>query len=132
MNQTKNKTAKLRYLTARGQESFLQEKCVNWFRLKYRAESRLLFSIPNGGFRHPSVGAVMKREGMLRGVSDLLLLIPSRGYHGLCIELKVDDNQLSEEQVQFATNVLEWGYQYRVVRDFDNFIRLINWYLEKV
>lgn len=131
MNQVKKKDPKTDYLTIRGQESFLQEKCVNWFRLKYRPESRLLFSVPNGGFRHPSVGAIMKREGMLRGVSDLLLLIPSRGYHALCVEFKVGDNQLSNEQVRFATHVLEWGYQYRVIRDFDNFILLINWYLDK-
>ena len=130
MNQAKNKRLKPQYLTIRGQESFLQEKCVNWFRLKYRPESRLLFSIPNGGFRHPSVGAIMKREGMLRGVSDLLLLIPSRGYHALCIECKIGENQLSEEQVQFATHALEWGYLYRVVRDFDGFLKLMNWYLD--
>lgn len=133
MNTTKQQHQRTKQLKPkpkipRGEESYLQEKCVNWFRLRYRGH--LLFSIPNGGFRKTSIGAKMKREGMLKGASDLLLLHPSKGYHALCIEFKVGDNDLSAAQLKFATQAMESGYLFRVVRDFDGFRDLVNWYLE--
>ncbi len=49
---------------------------------------RLLFHIPNGGARHPVVGAKLKALGVKAGFPDLGLPVARGGYHGLYVELK--------------------------------------------
>lgn len=49
----------------------------------------LLFAIPNGGDRRPSVAASLKAEGVRSGVPDLCWPVPRHQYAGLYIELKV-------------------------------------------
>lgn len=39
----------------------------------------MLFAVPNGGKRDTKTGARMKYEGAVRGVADLILLIPKKG-----------------------------------------------------
>lgn len=39
---------------------------------------RLLFAVPNGGSRHKIEAANMKRQGVKRGVADVILQIPKR------------------------------------------------------
>ena len=41
---------------------------------------RLLFAVPNGGSRHKIEAANMKRQGVKRGVADVILQIPKKGY----------------------------------------------------
>lgn len=57
-------------------ESDLQIKCVQWFRLTYPKLRYLLFSVPNGGLRSLRTAQMLKAEGALAGVSDLILLLP--------------------------------------------------------
>ena len=49
---------------------------------------RLLFAVPNGGSRHKIEAANMKRQGVKRGVADVILQIPKKGYASLCLEFK--------------------------------------------
>ena len=114
----------------RGAESLLQEACVNWFREEFPQYRRLLFSIPNGGFRTPESGAVMKKEGMMKGAADLLLLIPSSEWCGLAIEMKTETGELSTYQLNWAIEVLEAGYCYSIVRSKEVFKNLIMTYLQ--
>ena len=69
-------------------ESILQRQCVKWFRLQYAGIGNLLFAVPNGGFRSPIEAKIMKGEGVVSGVSDLILLYSNNGYNSLCIEMK--------------------------------------------
>lgn len=112
----------------RGPESYLQERCVDWFRVEYSEYERLLFSVPNGGFRTNRVGAVMKKEGMVKGVSDLLLLIPKGKFYGMGIEFKVAGRPLSEEQKRWACEVMDQGYGFVVIRSFEGFKMRISSY----
>ena len=57
-------------------ESQIQHDCLVWFRLQYPKLARMLFAVPNGGKRDAKTGARMKYEGAVRGVADLILLIP--------------------------------------------------------
>ena len=59
-------------------ESKIQIACVNWFRYQYPKYKKLLFSVPNGGARNSITGAILKMEGALAGVSDLIFLKPNR------------------------------------------------------
>ena len=72
----------------------------------------------------------MKAEGVIPGVSDLLLLIPSRQYHGLCIEFKTDKGRQSEAQKEWQRAVEAQGYCYKVVRSLDEWIDLLAWYFD--
>lgn len=80
-------------------EDFHQEALMNWAKLTRLSrlklpllnDSRLneyMFAIPNGGRRNAKEAARLKKQGVLAGVPDLMLPIPSNGFHGLFIELK--------------------------------------------
>ena len=111
-------------------EHRIQVACVRWFALQWRQYDGLLFAVPNGGNRDKVTGAIMKAEGITAGVSDLLLLVPSHGYHGLCIEMKTEKGRQSAEQKQWQKKVDAQGYRYAVIRSLDQFIETINDYLK--
>lgn len=92
----------------------------------------MLFAIPNGGHRNIRVAVKLKAEGVRAGIPDLFLPVPSRGYHGLWIELKVGRNKQTPQQAQWASNLWEMGYAYDVVYDADHAINFISWYLRGV
>ncbi len=89
-----------------------QTKLFNWIafmRCRY-SELDMLYHIPNGGSRNLIEAANLKREGVRAGVPDLCLPVPSRGYHGLYIELKYGKNKPSENQKKWITNLRNQGY----------------------
>jgi len=49
---------------------------------------KYLFAIPNGGFRHETTAAAMRRGGVKKGVPDLCLPVPRGGYVAWWCELK--------------------------------------------
>ena len=97
-------------------ESDLQIRCVKWFAYQYQHLRPLLFAVPNGGRRDARTGAILKAEGVHAGVSDLLLLCPSRSYQ-------------RPSQKEWQEAVEEQGYKYIVCRTLDDFIKDINDYL---
>lgn len=113
----------------RHDESNLQIACVRWFRLQYPSIAPLLFSVPNGGRRDAVTGAILKAEGAVAGVADLLLLLPSGDYHGLCIEMKTEKGKQSDAQKEWQKAVEAVGYKYAVVRSFEQFSALISDYI---
>jgi hypothetical protein len=67
----------------------------------------------------------MKLEGVVAGVSDLMLMIPANGYHGLCIEMKTPKGRQTPKQKQFEQAVKAMGYCYVIVRSVDQFAIMI-------
>ncbi|MGL5958284.1 MAG: VRR-NUC domain-containing protein, partial [Phocaeicola sp.] len=45
---------------------------------------KLLFAVPNGGSRNKIEAANLKRQGATAGVSDVICLIPKKGFASLC------------------------------------------------
>ena len=125
--------------THRQEEHNLQARCVKWFRNEWPELSGVFFAVPNGGVigqskskaEHAKAGAKRRDEGVLAGVSDLLLLVARNGYHGLCIEMKTEDKKSRqiETQKEFERNVVKQGYEYVVVRSYEDFKEKITWYL---
>lgn len=105
--------------------------CVNWFRLQFPELSSLLFSVPNGGTRIFREAVVLKKEGLVAGVSDLILLMPCSGYASLCIEMKTDDktSRQSQSQKEWQKAVEAVGNKYVVCRNFDEFRIAVRTYL---
>lgn len=104
-------------------ESRIQCACVNWFKLQFPRLAPLLFAVPNGGARSAVTGAILKAEGVTRGVADLLLLVPVRKYHGLCIEMKTAKGRQSASQKAWEKAVTRQGYKYIVCRSLEQFIQ---------
>lgn len=114
----------------RHQESELQRSCVKWFRYSYPQFKTLLFAVPNGGFRNVREASIMKAEGVVSGVSDLILMLSRQGHHALCIEMKTEKGRQSDNQKEFEDAVVEQGYKYIVCRSFDEFMKEIDNYIK--
>lgn len=110
-------------------ESNLQKSCVRWFRLQYPKLASLLFAVPNGGARNAVTGAILKAEGVTKGVADLLLLVPTKHHHALCVEMKTPKGRQSQAQKDWQKAVTDQGYCYIVCRSAEEFIREITRYL---
>lgn len=104
--------------------------CVRWFALQWPQYEGLLFAVPNGGHRDKVTAAMMKAEGVVPGVADLLLLVPSQGLHGLAIEMKTEKGRQSPEQKQWQKKAEQQGYRYAVCRSLDDFMATVNDYLK--
>jgi len=70
----------------------------------------MLFAIPNGGDRRPSVGATLMAEGVKKGVPDLMLPIPVGLYPGLFIEMKRPDGRIRPDQIEWHQKLRSQGY----------------------
>lgn len=110
-------------------ESHIQQACVRWFRLQYPRLALNLFAVPNGGARDAVTGRILKAEGVVAGVADLVLLYPSAPYHGMCIEMKTAKGYQRPTQKAWQEAVERVGYKYVVCRSFDDFRAQINEYL---
>lgn len=110
-------------------ESKMQCACVRWFRLAHHKIASLLFAVPNGGARSAITGAILKAEGVTKGVADLLLLVPNSTYHGLCIEMKTKQGHQSPSQKAWQSAVEAQGYKYVVIRSLDQFMAEVTRYL---
>lgn len=88
-----------------------------------------LFHVPNEGQRSQRTGAMLKRVGLKKGVSDLFLLVPKRGYHGAVIELKKSGGTTSEEQDWWIERFRERGYFARVCWCYPVAAAWLEWYV---
>ena len=114
----------------RNDEHKLQASMVNWFRLQYPSMRHNLFAVPNGGRRDAATGRILKDEGVLAGVSDLILLKSNQHYGALLIETKTKKGTQRESQKEWESKITADGYKYVVVRSLDDFIKEVNDYLK--
>ena len=91
--------------------------------------SKLLLAVPNGGSRNIIEAKNLKAQGVKYGVSDVLLLIPKRGYACLCMEFKTPVGKQSDEQKLFQKETESVGNKYVVVRSVKEAIDILRWYL---
>lgn len=119
-------------------EHQLQVQCVKWFRYKYPKLKMLLFAVPNGAMLYGNKlqrvkqWNKLKSEGAVKGVSDLILLVSSGEFSGLCIEMKTTakHSKQSPQQLEFEKAVINQGFAYVVPRTFDEFSSVVTSYLE--
>lgn len=111
------------------QESQIQQACVRWFRLQYPHLKKLLIAVPNGGYRNAREAGIMKGEGVVPGVADLLLLVPMGGYACLGIEMKTEKGRQSPNQKEWESEFIKYRNKYVICKNFDQFYAEINNYL---
>jgi len=90
-------------------EEIEQCKLFDWIRTIPELEGNA-FHIANERKTHPMRGLLLKRMGVLSGVSDIFVAIPKGGFHGLFLELKAGNNKLSEHQRLFLDKMNQNGY----------------------
>ena len=75
----------------------------------------------------------MKAEGVVSGVSDLVLLKSNRDYGALLIEMKTPKGSQTDTQKKWQQTITANGeYKYVVCRSLDDFMREVNDYLKNI
>ena len=115
-------------------ESNMQIRIVKWFRVTYPDFAYLMFHPHNEGNAFTRQQQIIaNREGVTKGVSDLVFLIPTQDYHFLTIELKNGTKgHQSEEQKIFQRYVEAIGGKYVVARTYDGAVAFITRYMDDV
>lgn len=90
---------------------------------------KLIFAVPNGGSRHIREAANLKRQGVKPGVSDVIVLIPKKGFASLCIEFKTSKGKQSDEQKEFQNQAESCRSKYVIVRSASQAIEELRKYL---
>jgi len=103
-------------------EDKLQATCFQWannnYCLKHHKPRLSVFSVPNGGTRNKIEAMTLKSTGLKAGVSDLIALFPGKA---VFFELKTETGRQSPEQIDFKTVVEALGFEYHLIRSFDQF-----------
>lgn len=110
-------------------EDSLQKSIIKYWDLKYPKWKKRLVHAPNGGKRDARTGAQMKYEGVLRGVADLILLVPKKGFASLCIEMKTPMGKQREEQIEWQREAEKYRNKYVICRSLQDFMNEVNSYL---
>ena len=95
------------------EEHNLQVSIVKYLRLC----GIMCFAVGNGGSRNLLEGANLKREGVLAGVSDLIVLLPNKA---VFVEIKTKIGRQSESQKIFEEKVKSLGFEYLLWRSIDD------------
>lgn len=114
------------------EEHRIQTAMVGWFRMQYPKMQHNLFAVPNGGRRDAITGTILKAEGVLAGVADLILLKSNRNYGALLIETKTRKGKQRDTQKEWESKITKDGYKYVIVRSLDDFMREVKSYLMDV
>lgn len=95
-------------------------------------ELDMLFAVPNGA--RLSKGGYgwkkLEREGAKKGVPDLFLPCPRKGYAGLFVEMKHKTNKPTPEQAWWLDRLTEQGYLAVACWESQEAIEVIAEYLE--
>ena len=91
-------------------EDLLTIQLMDYVRRRYPKAVGVFYHIPNGGFRKITTARLLKRMGVLPGVSDFFCMQPRGEYSGLYLELKTEEGRLSEDQKTFLFLAQNCGY----------------------
>lgn len=103
----------------RNNEHKLQVAIVRFLRLN----RFFVFAVPNGGNRDAKTGAYLKDEGVMAGVSDLIIMHDGRI---VFVEVKTDTGRQRPTQVAFQQAVEAEGHRYLIWRSLDDVIAWID------
>ena len=103
-------------------EDIEQIKIVSWVK---QCTDLPVWHTANQRQTSPQHGSLLKRMGVLSGVSDLFFPRSSNGKSGLFLELKVGTNKPTELQIKFIENMKKEGYEGIVCWGADESIKFI-------
>lgn len=92
---------------------------------------RWMHANPNGGHRHVAVASKLKAEGVRKGVLDIYLIYPARGFPAMACELKVGKNRPTKEQAEWIAHLKAIGWYVVLCYSATDARKCIEWYLEE-
>ena len=102
-------------------EDELQAAVVEALRLQF--PRAVVAAIPNGGSRHPGEARKLKRTGVLAGVPDIVVALPTGR---VCwLELKTGRNSTSEAQNTILGRLESLGHHVRVCREVSDALAFV-------
>ena len=117
---------------SKSNEHMEQSAYFDWWRQYAKAlqiHEALCFAIKNDS-SHTATGRIYRwKEGVMAGVWDVFLAIPSGEYSGLWMEFKHGKNKLTKTQADFGDAVSFRGYATEVVYSADEAIKAVQQYL---
>jgi len=117
-----------------GKESDLQIACMDYLHLRY--PKILAFHVKNEGisakgWRALKYGAQKKREGVLSGVPDCLIIHANSVFNGLAIELKVKGGSVSLQQKSVLERFKIAGWETSICWSLDEFMYVVDKYINQ-
>jgi hypothetical protein len=107
-------------------EGKVQQKIIFWFRNNYCTKLNnpqcAIFSVPNEG-KNAKEQAAKIATGLMSGVSDLVVMLPSRV---LFVEVKDAKGLQKPKQKDFENIAQGLGFDYYIVRSLEDFQEIIN------
>lgn len=97
--------------------------------------SAMMYHVINesGGMGSAQYGAALNKLGRKKGIPDWPVMVPSKGYHGLYIELKRSrkkDSAISKEQTKFLLQAESLGYKCVIAYGYKAALKSIEEYLK--
>jgi hypothetical protein len=102
-------------------EARLQADCFQWFHNSFPSQRQMLFHVQNKA-SSAIEGNKFKAMGVVKGISDLILILPQRV---IFIELKTETGKQLPEQEQFQIKVQARYHEYVIIRSFKEFQQFI-------
>ncbi len=105
-------------------EAKIQQECFvfykNTYCLNHHNPKHIIFAVPNDS---SSKEETMRKlaTGMLGGVSDLIIIKPNKV---IFVEIKTQTGTQQPNQKQFEADVKLLGFEYHLVRSFEQFKQL--------
>lgn len=112
-------------------ERQIVETWYRWLCYQYPDVARGTFHPPNEGKRTTTTCRILKSQGMLKGVADIIMLWPACGYHGACFEFKSAKGKLTAEQHAFLAHAKSCNYFVQIFNDIDTAIAVTNDYIKE-
>lgn len=88
-----------------------------------------VYAVPNGGYRTKKTGAVLKAEGVKRGVPDIHCFVAIPPFNSLYVELKTEIGTLSPDQEAVIKLLRMEGHKVVICRSEKSVIEQILKYL---
>lgn len=111
-------------------EDALQIACADYIKLQY--PDKLFTHIANERKAHVAYHQKLKRMGLRRGMSDVMIFDPSSDgrYVGFACELKFGKNKPTKEQREVLLHLHKSGWFVCVRKSFDKFRETLDLYFQ--
>jgi hypothetical protein len=109
-------------------EDIALEKYFRW--LERENLNANAYHVPNELPMGGAYAATLKRKGKKAGVSDIIIDVARKKYHGLRIEMKAPGGPVSFAQLVFMHNERNNGYLAVVAHGFEKAVEVTEWYFD--
>lgn len=110
-------------------EQILQVNLMAWIEHNYPEERKSILHIANERRTSMQQGKLLKRMGVMSGVSDLFIALPRGQWSGCWLELKEGKGKPSQAQKDFLARMIKNGYMAACVTGLEAAQEVIKQYL---